>query len=78
MQENSLLNRELAVRRFSNQPESQNLPSIRDFRNPLLPINNRPSPPLGLKRNGKSFEETYDFTSNTSNFWGEKAELQTP
>ncbi|CAI4991205.1 ANL_collapsed_G0018450.mRNA.1.CDS.1 [Saccharomyces cerevisiae] len=76
MQENSLLNRELAVRRFSNQPESQNLPSIRDFRNPLLPINNRPSPPLGLKRNGKSFEETYDFTSNTSNFWGEKAELQ--
>ncbi|QHS73173.1 Spo74p [Saccharomyces paradoxus] len=76
MQENSLLNRELAVRKFSNQPENQNLPPVRDFRNPLMPINNRYSPPLVLKKNGKSFEENYEFTPNTSNFWGEKAELQ--
>ncbi|CAI4039117.1 hypothetical protein SMKI_07G0880 [Saccharomyces mikatae IFO 1815] len=78
MQENSLLNRELAVRKFSNQPENHNPAPVRDFRNSLLPINSIHSPPLVLKRNGKSFEDSYEYTSNTSNFWVEKADLQNP
>ncbi|CAI6500773.1 Spo74p [Saccharomyces cerevisiae x Saccharomyces kudriavzevii VIN7] len=76
MQENSLLNRELAVRKFSNQPENQHPTSIRSFRNPHMTINTLHSPQRELKRNGKSFEESYEYTNNSSNFWGEKAEFQ--
>lgn len=75
LQENSLLNRELAVRKFSNQSETQNLPSLKSFRASLIPINNSHSPSRMTKRNGKSFEESYEFTSNSSNFW-DKAEFQ--
>ncbi|EJS43814.1 spo74p [Saccharomyces arboricola H-6] len=76
MQENSLLNREIAVRKISNQPENQNALSTRGFRHSFIPINNLHSPPRVLKRNGKSFEESYEFASNSSNFWGEKAKFQ--
>ncbi|CAI2011779.1 hypothetical protein SEUBUCD646_0G01080 [Saccharomyces eubayanus] len=75
LQENCLLNRELAVRKFSNQSETQNLPSLKSFRASLIPMINSHSPSRMSKRNGKSFEESYEFTTNSSNFW-EKAEFQ--